>query len=103
MRQQDIDRINMIKKDKYNEQEGICAGCNKPMAKDEYLHLAHMLPQRKWILNKYGEEIIHHPMNMKLTHGNDLCNQRVQMSPNKTGLVEAHVKAIASTFIFSHG
>jgi hypothetical protein len=83
-----------IKKKKYEEQGGICAGCNKPMRKDEYLHLSHQLPQRTWLKKKYGEDVIHHELNMKLTHANDLCNQRVQMSPNKTALVEAHVKAI---------
>jgi len=102
LRQQDLARIGMIKEAKYEEQGGVCAGCKKDMDKDEFLHLAHILPQRKWLINKYGEEIIHHPMNMKLTHANDLCNQRVQMSPNKTGIVEKHVKEIASTFIFSH-
>jgi hypothetical protein len=31
---------------------------------------------------------------MKLTHPTDICNSGVQMSPNKTALVEKHIEMI---------
>jgi hypothetical protein len=82
-----------LKSEKYLEQNGICPACGKALPAASLCNLSHILPQRGWIKRLYGEEIIHHPLNMKLTHPGD-CNAAVQMSPNKTALVDAHVKAI---------
>ena len=71
-----------------------CAHCGKILSDNVMTDLAHILPQRKWILKKYGSEIIHHKLNMKVTCHNDNCNSGVQMSPNKTMLVNAHVEKI---------
>lgn len=89
----DQERIKEILQYKLVEQHGKCAACGKYFKYGEKIELAHILPQRKWIIKKYGAEIIHHTMNMKATHAGS-CNSDVQMSPNKTEAVEAHVKAI---------
>ena len=83
-----------LKSKKYLEQEGLCAGCQKTLPQSSLCQLAHILPQRKWVKEKYGEEIVHHELNMKLTHPCEDCNSAVQMSPNKTVLVNAHVEMI---------
>jgi len=89
----DQERIKEIRENKLVEQNGKCAACGKYFKYGDKIELAHILPQRKWIIEKYGSDVIHHPMNMKATHSGD-CNSDVQMSPNHTELVEAHVKAI---------
>lgn len=89
----DEEKIFEIRQNKLLEQNGKCAACGKYFKYGEKIELAHCLPQRRYIIHKYGEEIIHHPLNMKLTHSGD-CNSAVQMSPNKTELVEAHVNMI---------
>jgi hypothetical protein len=89
-------KIRDMKTKKYREQDGICAGCGGAIGKDEATHLAHILPQRKWVKKKYGEEIVYHELAMKLTHANQNCNAAVQMSPNKTELVNELVEQIRS-------
>ncbi len=83
-----------MKADKLREQHGKCAFCGKILSDNIPCDLAHIIPQRKWILKKYGYEIIHHPLNMKVTCHNDCCNSGVQLSPNKTMIVEAHIAMI---------
>ncbi len=83
-----------IKKTIWLEQSKKCAYCGKLISESDVCDLAHIIPQRKWCLAKWGEEIIHHRLNMKVTCHNDNCNSGVQMSPNKTALVEKHVQMI---------
>jgi hypothetical protein len=83
-----------LKSQKYIEQNGLYAHCKKPLPQSSLCQLAHILPQRKWIKEKYGEDLIQHELNMKLTHPTDICNSGVQMSPNKTALVEKHIEMI---------
>ena len=86
--------IDKLKDKKYIEQHGLCAYCNKPLSGARCSQLGHILPQRLWIKAKYGEHIIHHELNMKLVHPCDMCNSGVQMSPNKTELVNQHIQMI---------
>ena len=88
------DEIDRIKDKKYIEQSGLCAHCGKKLQSARSSQLGHILPQRKWIIAKYGHKIIHHELNMKLVHACDICNSGVQISPNKTIHVEAHIKMI---------
>lgn len=78
---------------KFYRQRGRCAACNKIFSIFDSVELAHICPQRKWLIKKYGKEIIHHPLNMKLTHTGE-CNSSVQISPNKTALLEEHIDMI---------
>lgn len=88
------EHIEYIRQLKYIKQGGCCAHCGKPFLPGERTDLAHILPQRKWLIAKYGEEIIHHELNMALTHHSDICNSGVQISPNKTAVVDRHVQMI---------
>jgi hypothetical protein len=65
---------------KYLEQNGVCAYCGQDLLATDKVELAHRVPQRKYLLKKYGKEIIHHPLNMKLTHAGN-CNAGVQLMP----------------------
>ena len=87
------EKIQAMKWKKYNEQDGKCAYCGKLLTVGDPLELAHILPQRKWIVAKYGPDIIHHHLNMKLTHPG-ICNSGVQISPNKDQVVKEHVDMI---------
>jgi hypothetical protein len=86
-------KIHEMKEKKMVEQHGVCQGCGKSFRIGDKLELAHILPKRKYLIKLYGDEIINHELNMKLTH-DGFCNSAVQMSPNKTELVEAHVAMI---------
>lgn len=86
--------IYMIKREILREQRAKCATCGKLITDQTPCDLSHILPQRRWVIKKYGVEIVHHKLNMKVTCHNDICNSSVQMSPNKTELVEAHVAMI---------
>jgi len=85
--------IRNMKLDKMVQQGGRCAFCGEKFNPGDKPELSHILPQRKYLLAKYGPEIIHHPDNMKLCHPGR-CNSGVQISPEKRVLVEAHVEAI---------
>ena len=83
--------IYELKLKKHEQQDGICLGCGGLMCLSDNLELAHILKQGK-LTKKYTDAIIHHPLNMHLTHSQ--CNSKVQMNTNKTVIVEAHVKMI---------
>jgi 5-methylcytosine-specific restriction endonuclease McrA len=87
------ERIQEIRRNKLVEQKGRCAACNKLFKNGDKMELAHIIPQRLWIIKMYGKAVIHHPMNMKATHAG-ACNSAVQMSPNKSELMMKHVQAI---------
>ena len=80
MKDDKSETIAKMKMDKYDEQNGICPACGKPFAMGDKVELAHLVPQRKWLKEKYGEDAIQHPLNMKLTHSGE-CNSRVQLNP----------------------
>lgn len=54
-----------------------CSACGAPLAVQE-AELAHRIPQRKYLLAKYGPEVIHHRLNMALTH-HGACNDAVSI------------------------
>ena len=83
-------RIQEMKEQKFTSQHGVCAGCNKEFRNGDITELAHCIPQRKWDIAKYGAEVIHHELNMKLTHPG-YCNSAVQLNVNATELIEAYV------------
>lgn len=87
------EKIQEIREQKLVDQSGKCAACGKYFKYGEKIELAHICPQRKWIIKMYSADVIHHPMNMKATHSGD-CNSAVQMSPNKSQLMMEHVQAI---------
>jgi 5-methylcytosine-specific restriction endonuclease McrA len=87
------EKISKMRADKLVEQNFKCAYCGKGFCISDKIELSHIIPQRKYLIKLYGKEIIHHELNMKLCHAGE-CNSGVQLSPNKTELVEAHVEMI---------
>lgn len=62
-----------------NRQGGRCAVCGKYLTPGT-TELAHRIPQRKHFLKKYGERIIHHPLNLAaVCRGSSRCNNAVSI------------------------
>ncbi len=62
----------------YNRAEGLCEMCGKPISYLDY-QMAHMIPQNKMYLKKYGKEVIHHRLNFVATCGLS-CNSRASIA-----------------------
>lgn len=75
------EKIVLIKGKKFREQGGKCASCGKPFKTGDIIELAHIVPQRKWCVKKWGHDAIHHERNMVLTH-TGICNSRAQINPD---------------------
>ncbi len=86
--------IYMLKREMLRKQKGRCAYCGKQITNNVPCDLAHLIPQRQWCKKKWGEDIIHHHLNMKVTCHNDICNSGIQLNVNKTKLIDEHVEAI---------
>lgn len=69
--------IAEVKRAKLEEQHGTCPICLLPLNGSG--ELAHRIPQRKWCIKHFGADVIHHPMNMMLTHPQ--CNAGAQINP----------------------
>ena len=69
--------ISEMKLEKGYEQDWLCASCGEPLNISE-AELAHRIPQRRWCLAKYGPEVIHHRMNVALTH-HGACNDKMSL------------------------
>lgn len=61
----------------YRRDKGRCRHCGKPVAWPG--QLAHLIPQSKAMLRRYGKEVIHHPLNLALVCGL-ACNDAVSIS-----------------------
>ena len=72
--------ISEMKLEKGYEQDWLCASCGEPLVVQE-AELAHRIPQRKFLLAKYGPKIIHHRLNVVLTH-HGKCNDAVSLGNN---------------------
>lgn len=66
------------KLEKVYEQNGICPSCGEPVSVTDG-ELAHRIPQRKWLLKMYGPGVIHHRMNVVLTHHGE-CNDKMSIA-----------------------
>lgn len=51
----------------YARDHGRCVSCGLSANRYGTAQLAHVIPNRKHNIRKYGEAVIHHPMNLKLT------------------------------------
>jgi 5-methylcytosine-specific restriction endonuclease McrA len=63
----------------YIEQHGRCASCGKPVKYSE-AEAAHVIPKHKWLIKKYGKDVIHHRLNLRITH-QGACNDKVMIMP----------------------
>lgn len=73
------ERMAQLREDKYVAQAGRCGVCNRHV-RFAMFQLAHRIPQRKWCVERWGEEVIHHPKNIVGVCGL-ACNARAQMNP----------------------
>ena len=51
----------------FKRQHGICAHCGNPLDINDF-EIAHRIMNGKWCVEKYGREIIDHPLNKAATH-----------------------------------
>ncbi len=79
------DAIWQMKLEKYHEQGGMCPVCRNPV--DATVgQLSHRIPQRHWCLAKWGSKVIHHRLNLVLTHPE--CNDAVSISNHTLEMME---------------
>jgi 5-methylcytosine-specific restriction endonuclease McrA len=64
----------------FSEQSGRCLSCGEPVAITT-MELAHRIPNRKWTVKLFGEEVIHHRKNFWGTHPGR-CNSKAQLNPD---------------------
>ncbi len=63
----------------YERSRGKCENCGKPMQFDK-AQISHKIPQYKRYLKKWGEEVIHHPLNLAVVCSLK-CNSAVLLDP----------------------
>lgn len=79
--------------DIFNRDNWRCVVCGRSIYADGSIgQLAHMIPKTKANLKKYGEEVIHHHLNLKTVCGLK-CNSAVNMG-NKPIQISVLVKRI---------
>lgn len=78
--------VTEIKIRKCQEQHYKCGVCGKPITPPS-CQLAHKIPKTKFLLNKYGKQLIHHDLNLVACCSLN-CNSLVLCDP-KTRPVEA--------------
>jgi hypothetical protein len=70
----------MMKQNIAEEQDYRCAVCGDSlMILGKHMQLAHRISQCKWAVEKYGEEVIHHRLNLRLVCS-AACNAAVNMT-----------------------
>jgi hypothetical protein len=67
------------KQRQYHEQKCRCFTCGEFLLWDE-AQAAHRIHKAKWLLKKYGAEVMHHRFNIRITHSGD-CNSAVMIMP----------------------
>lgn len=63
----------------YSRDRGKCVVCGYSANRYGTAQLAHVIPNRKHNIRKYGEAVINHPLNLKLTCCLE-CNAAVSLS-----------------------
>ena len=74
------EKIRELKFHLFSQQSGICFSCSKPMAITQ-MEAAHRIPDRKWTVKLWGQEVINHPLNFRGTHPGR-CNSSAQLNPD---------------------
>ena len=79
-RHEKASRIADMREQKYYEQGGRCFVCHQAV-RFAMFQLAHIIPQRRWCVDRWGEDVIHNSENIRGTCCLE-CNAKVQMNPN---------------------
>ena len=70
--------IHELKVDIFFEQDGKCFVCGKRIPFHQS-QMAHRVPQHKKYIKKYGKQVIHHRLNIRITCAK--CNSAVLLDP----------------------
>jgi hypothetical protein len=84
--------IEALKRYRVLEQGNCCCVCDKPFGSDRLPEMAHMISKANRNIKKYGYEVIHHYLNIKITCSD--CNSSVLINTSKTVLVNDHINKI---------
>lgn len=75
-----IDTLADVRRQLYRDQHGKCGNdaCDRMLDLRRWPRpqIAHLLPQDKAMMRKYGPDVIHHPLNLRLVCG-EWCNAAV--------------------------
>jgi len=76
----------------FERQNGICACCERPLDLNDF-EIAHRIMNGKWCIEKYGREVIDHPLNKAATH-RGMCNSAmlITFSPVKVSALVSQIK-----------
>lgn len=95
MKSKEHDTIAETRVRVWNRAGGMCEVCGEDLSWATF-QMAHRIPQRKWLLKKYGKEVIHHHMNLAATCSLR-CNNAVSIAAHPveiSSLVEQIQEAI---------
>lgn len=74
-------QISETKENVFDRDDWVCQVCGSRVT-TETAQLAHRIPQKDFLIEKYGKDVIHHPENM-LTTCSLQCNNAVQENSQK--------------------
>jgi len=74
------EKIRALKFRLFSMQSGRCFSCGEPVSITA-MEAAHRIPDRKWTVKLWGQEVINHPLNFRGTHAGR-CNSRAQLNPD---------------------
>jgi 5-methylcytosine-specific restriction endonuclease McrA len=77
MKNKEIERIKQTRLALYKRSKMRCEVCGSPLY-NKKVEMAHVIPKRKSYLKKYGPEVIHHILNLKLVDSEN-CNNAVNI------------------------
>jgi hypothetical protein len=78
MTEREQEKIRNLRNKLAAEQNGRCYHCHGPLP--FFFQIGHVVPQRKWCIEKWGADAIHHPRNTRGCCSLE-CNDAVQINP----------------------
>lgn len=91
------EKIRETRFEVYHRANGRCEICNAVVPVDKG-QLAHRIPNRKHLIEKYGKSVIHHPVNFLWTCPTDECNNAASIMSDPM-LIDEVVKHIRTEIL----
>ncbi len=82
MKERTTEAIRDMKFRLFSLQSGRCFTCGEPVSITA-MEAAHRIPDRKWTVKLWGQEVINHPLNFRGTHAGR-CNSKAQLNPDSS-------------------